>query len=62
MTNSLFFEPGIDEKIDNAFAPIANAWESLVLTSIPIAEGKNMPIVVLFLVQHFSPYTLALLI
>ena len=22
MTNSLFFEPGIDEKIDNAFAQV----------------------------------------
>jgi alanine or glycine:cation symporter, AGCS family len=58
MTNSLFFEPGIDEKIDNAFAPIANAWESLVLTSIPIAEGKNMPIVVLFLVLGAAFFTI----
>lgn len=50
MLNLLSFEPGIDEKIDNAFAPIANAWESLILYGVPITEGKTMPIVVILLV------------
>jgi AGCS family alanine or glycine:cation symporter len=58
MLNLLNFEPGIDEKIDNAFAPIANAWESLILYGIPIAEGKSMPLVVILLVCGAAFFTI----
>ncbi|MCP9770671.1 alanine:cation symporter family protein [Lacihabitans sp. LS3-19] len=58
MLNLLNFEPGIDEKIDNAFAPIANAWESLILYGVPITEGKSMPIVVILLVCGAAFFTI----
>jgi AGCS family alanine or glycine:cation symporter len=42
-------ERGLDERINDAFMPVANWWENLILTSIPIA-GLNVPLVVLLLV------------
>ncbi len=41
---------GIDEKINDWFEPIANTWEGLVLTSIPISENVSIPLVVILLV------------
>jgi AGCS family alanine or glycine:cation symporter len=58
MINIFNLEPGIDEKIDNAFAPVANAWEALVLYGIPITEGKNLPIVVILLVLSAAFFTI----
>lgn len=40
---------GLDDKINDAFMPVAVAWEGLILTSIPIA-GMNVPLVVILLV------------
>lgn len=48
---------GIDEQINDAFMPIAEAWEGFVLTSVPIA-GINVPIVVLLLVLGASFFTI----
>jgi AGCS family alanine or glycine:cation symporter len=42
-------EKGLDEKVNDAFMPIATWWEGFVLTSIPIA-GMKVPIVVILLV------------
>lgn len=43
-------EKGIDEKINDWFEPIANSWEGLVLTSMPISDTVSIPFVVLLLV------------
>ncbi len=42
-------EKGLDQKIDEAFMPIADAWEGLILTSIPVG-GLDIPIVLILLV------------
>lgn len=41
---------GMDERVDRAFQPIADAWEGLVLTSIPFTDTISIPIVLLLLV------------
>lgn len=43
------FAKGLDERIDEAFSPVANAWEALVFTSIPFGSLK-VPFVVILLV------------
>lgn len=40
---------GLDERINDAFMPIATAWEAFILTSIPVA-GLDIPLVVILLV------------
>ena len=35
-------EKGLDEKINDAFEPVAHWWESLILSPVSIA-GHNMP-------------------
>lgn len=47
----------IGEQVDAWFQPIANWWEGLVLTPIPIG-GYNVPVVVLLLVFGASFFTL----
>ncbi|HLU85149.1 MAG TPA: alanine/glycine:cation symporter family protein [Vicingaceae bacterium] len=42
-------EKGLDEKVNDAFMPIATWWEGFVLTPVPIA-GYNIPFVVILLV------------
>jgi len=42
-------EKGLDQKIDDAFKPVAVWWEGVVLTPIPIA-GNKVPAVVIILV------------
>lgn len=48
---------GLDERINDAFEPIANSWEGLVLTSIPIGS-MNVPIVVILLVVGALIFTI----
>lgn len=50
---------GIDEKINNWFEPIANAWEGLVLTSIPVSDSVSIPFVVILLVVGAVFFTVA---
>lgn len=40
---------GIDEKINQALAPFADWWESVVLTSVPLGGDARMPLVVFLL-------------
>ncbi|RKE98086.1 alanine/glycine:cation symporter family protein [Ichthyenterobacterium magnum] len=47
---------GIDEKINDAFMPIATAWEGFILTTIPIGS-YNIPLVVLLLVLGATFFT-----
>ncbi len=50
-------ERGLDERVNDAFMPIANAWEGLVLTTVPVGE-YDVPLVVILLVVGASFFTL----
>ncbi len=50
-------EKGLDEKVNDAFMPIATWWENTVLTSIPIA-GYNLPIVLILLIVGATFFTI----
>ncbi len=50
-------DKGLDERINDAFMPIAIGWEGLVLTPIPIA-GYNIPIVLILLVFGATFFTI----
>lgn len=49
---------GLDDRINDLFAPVADAWESLVLTSIPITSEINVPIVLILLIGGATFFTL----
>lgn len=40
---------GLDERINDAFEPVATAWEGLVFTQIPFGEELKIPLVVILL-------------
>ncbi|MDX1479168.1 MAG: alanine:cation symporter family protein, partial [Saprospiraceae bacterium] len=48
---------GLDERINEGFMPIADWWESTVLTSVPIG-GLNIPIVLILLVGGATLFTI----
>ncbi len=50
-------EKGLDEKINDAFMPIAVGWESLVLTPVHIA-GYDIPIILIFLIAGATFFTI----
>ena len=50
-------EKGLDERVNDAFMPIAVWWENLILTSIPIA-GYNIPVVLILLVGGATFFTI----
>lgn len=50
-------EKGLDEKINDAFMPIATWWEGFVLTKVPIGE-YHIPFVVLLLVFGATFFTI----
>ena len=50
-------EVGLDEQINDAFMPIATAWENLVLSPVPIGS-YNVPLVLILLVIGASFFTL----
>jgi len=50
-------DKGLDEKINDAFMPVAVWWEGFVLTSVPIG-GYNIPFVVLLLVLGATFFTI----
>ncbi|WP_299164677.1 sodium:alanine symporter family protein [uncultured Eudoraea sp.] len=49
-------EKGLDEKVNDAFMPVAVWWEGFILTSIPIA-GYNMPLVLILLIFGATFFT-----
>lgn len=49
---------GIDERINETFAPIADAWEALVLTSIPITSEISVPIILILLIGGATFFTI----
>lgn len=50
---------GWDERINEAFEPIATWWINIVLTSIPLGEGINLPIVLVILIGGALFFTIA---
>ena len=50
-------EKGLDEKINDAFMPVATWWEGFVLTKVPIGEYQ-IPFVVLLLVFGATFFTI----
>ena len=50
-------EIGLDEQINDAFMPIATAWENLVLSPVPIGS-YSVPLVLILLVIGASFFTL----
>lgn len=50
-------EKGLDEKVNDAFMPLASWWEGFVLTSIPVGE-YNIPIVLILLISGATFFTL----
>ncbi|MCL6296523.1 alanine/glycine:cation symporter family protein [Jejuia spongiicola] len=49
-------EKGLDERVNDAFMPVATWWEGFVLTTIPIGE-YNVPFVVILLVAGATFFT-----
>jgi len=50
-------EKGLDEKINDWFMPIADAWEGLVLTTVPLG-AYDVPFVVILLVVGATFFTI----
>tara|TARA_B110000003_G_scaffold113243_1_gene115823 strand:- start:4068 stop:5648 length:1581 start_codon:yes stop_codon:yes gene_type:complete len=50
-------EKGLDQKINDAFMPVADWWEGFVLTTIPLGS-KNIPFVVVLLVLGATFFTI----
>lgn len=49
-------EKGLDERVNDAFMPIANWWEGFVLTTVPIGD-YDVPFVVILLVVGATFFT-----
>ncbi len=49
-------DKGLDERVNDAFMPVANWWEGLVFYPIPIA-GNDIPVVVILLVVGATFFT-----
>ena len=49
---------GLDERINDWFAPIANWWESIVFFQVPITATVSVPFVVILLVAGATFFTL----
>jgi alanine or glycine:cation symporter, AGCS family len=52
-------QQGIDERIDQAFQPIAAAWESIVFFQAPLPEPFNLPVVLYLLIFGALFFTVA---
>ncbi len=50
-------EKGLDERVNDAFMPVATWWEGLVLTTVPIG-GFDVPFVVILLVVGATFFTI----
>jgi AGCS family alanine or glycine:cation symporter len=50
-------DKGLDEKVNDAFMPVAVWWEGFILTSVPIA-GYNLPVVLLLLIFGATFFTI----
>lgn len=48
---------GIDQRINDMFAPVADAWEAIVLTSVPITSDISVPVVLILLIFGATFFT-----
>ena len=48
---------GLDQRINEKFAPIADWWEKLILTSIPLTDQVSLPIVLILLIGGAAFFT-----
>lgn len=51
-------EKGLDERIDEAFKPAADWWESVIFYAVPLAPPFNVPIVLVLLIFGAVFFTL----
>jgi alanine or glycine:cation symporter, AGCS family len=56
---AIFAQQGLDERIDQAFKPIADAWEAIVFYPMPLPEPLNLPIVLYLLIFGALFFTVA---
>ncbi len=52
------FYADLDKRIDKAFAPVANYWEGLVLTPLPLTKVPAVLILLIFGAAYFTLYFL----
>lgn len=52
-------EKGLDERIDAAFKPIADAWEAIVFFQAPLPPPFNIPVVLILLIGGATFFTIA---
>ncbi|MDH3648972.1 MAG: alanine:cation symporter family protein [Saprospiraceae bacterium] len=57
LSPSYIFGQGLDARINEQFAPIADWWESFVLTSIPLTDTIGLPIVLIILIGGATFFT-----
>ncbi|RKD13771.1 alanine glycine permease [Pelobium manganitolerans] len=58
IANTVAAAEGIDDKINKAFEPVANAWEAFVFTSVPLGDSLMVPIVLIVLIGGAVFFTL----
>ncbi|MBD0279257.1 MAG: sodium:alanine symporter family protein, partial [Flavisolibacter sp.] len=56
--NRAIEEKGLDERINDWFAPVANAWESIVFFPVRFSETIRVPFIVILLVTGALFFTL----
>lgn len=52
-------EKGLDQRIDEAFAPVANWFEGLIFTKLPLPEPYDVPLVLFLLISGAAFFTIA---
>jgi len=52
-------EKGLDQRIDEAFAPVANWFEELIFTKLPLPEPYDVPLVLFLLISGAAFFTIA---
>jgi AGCS family alanine or glycine:cation symporter len=51
-------EKGLDERVNEWFAPISTAWSNIVFFSVKLTEEVSMPLVIIFLLAAGLAFTL----
>ncbi|WP_406683366.1 alanine:cation symporter family protein [Seonamhaeicola sp. MEBiC1930] len=51
-------EKGLDERINELFKPVSDIWSGFIFTSVKLAEGVSMPIVIIWLLLAGLVFTI----
>ena len=54
-------EKGLDDKVNEWFTPISNAWSGFVFTSVKFSDEVSMPIVIIWLLLAMKQLGLVVL-